>query len=100
MATGNAKNKGNNEPDYYSIIAGKIVGTPDFLESLLDTDSDPERVIRAALGTVGILEPPPEIIIELLTKLNDFKTRGETAFIFPRSQMYLADKSFSEPEMI
>ncbi len=96
MAAGNAKNKGSNEPDYYSIIAGKIVGTPGFLERLLG--SNPGAALRDALGSVGITKPPPGLINDLIGELNVFKGisfdgSDGVDLILSRAQMYLADDS-------
>ena len=97
MGEGNQKNLGDNLPDYYSIIAGKIVGTPGFLESLLGPHA--RAALVQALGTVGISDPDPRIINALIAELNNFKESPGSEFIFPRAQMYLAD-SMAKVEMI
>ncbi len=103
MTAGNAKNKGNSEPDYYSIIAGKIVGTPGFLERLLG--SNPGAALREALGSVGITNPPPRLINDLIAELNAFKATSfdgsdGSDLILTRAQMYLADDGFIHVQMI
>ena len=97
MSDTNQKNLGDNLPDYYSIIAGKIVGTPGFLERLLGPNA--RAALREALGTVGISDPDPRIINALISELNNFKESPGSEFVFPRAQMYLAD-SMSKVEMI
>lgn len=100
MPAGNQKNHGNNEPDYYSIIAGRIVADPGFLNLLLG--SHPNAALGAALTAAGITNPPTSLINDLLVELDAFiaDPNNGTTSISPRSQDYLADKSIVQPAMI
>jgi len=82
------------QPDYYSIIAGRIVSDPAFVVKLIEY---PRLALREALEAVG-LNPTDDLINELAAMLNTFKGTVGEEYLARNARDYLADRP--EIEMI
>ena len=82
------------QPDYYSIIAKRIVSDPEFVIKLI---KDPQPALKEALETAG-LHPTAALINELSAMLEQFKTTVGYEYITRNSRDYLADRP--EIEMV